>query len=51
MVAIITFIPPHLVTAIIALNQNGRKVKWSTIEEYIDNRTGDPKTRVKKIEI
>ena len=42
------FIPPHLVTDHSLIN--GCKVK-GVIEEYIDNRTGDPKTRVKKIEI
>jgi len=41
------FIPPHLVTDHSLIN--GCKVK-GVIEEYIDNRTGDPKTRVKKIE-
>ena len=42
------FIPPHLVTDHSLIN--GCKVK-GVIEEYIDNRTGDQKTRVKKIEI
>lgn len=42
------FIPPHLVTNHSLIN--GSKVK-GVIEEYSDNRSGDLKTRVKKIEI
>ncbi|MDC0652219.1 hypothetical protein OAP29_01605 [Flavobacteriaceae bacterium] len=42
------FIPPHLVTDHSLIN--GCKVK-GVIEEYIDNRSGDLKTRVKKIEV
>ena len=42
------FIPPHLVTYF-SLN-NGCKVKGE-IEEYTDNRTGDPKTRIKTIKL
>ena len=42
------FIPPHLVTSFSLTN--GCKVKGE-IEEYTDNRTGDPKTRIKNIEL
>ena len=42
------FIPPHLVTSFSLTN--GVKVKGE-IEEYTDNRTGDPKTRIKNIEL
>ena len=42
------FIPPHLVTSFSLTN--GIKVKGE-IEEYTDNRTGDPKTRIKNIEL
>ena len=42
------FIPPHLVTSFSL--SNGCKVKGE-IEEYTDNRTGDPKTRIKNIEL
>jgi hypothetical protein len=42
------FIPPHLVTSFSLTN--GKKIKGE-IEEYTDNRTSEPKTRIKNIEI
>jgi len=42
------YIPPHLVTTFSLTN--GCKVKGE-IEEYTNNRTGEPKTRIKNIEL